>query len=311
MGRFDDLYNARHQLVLDGAMGTELQRRGYDLNDDLWSARLLRDDPGAIQAVHLDYMRAGADIVTGASYQASVPGFLRAGWTEAEAEALLARSMALVFSARRRFLEERGADKGSPDVRSLPLAAGDIGPYGAFLANGSEYTGDYRLKRSQYRAFHLRRMQILKEAGAEFFAVETIPRLDEAEVCADLLEDLACDYWISFSFRNEREISDGTDLKTVCVNCVMPALAAAVIRGFRENTDLPVCAYPNSGELYDKRKKILLPPEDGLCFQDRIQAWLDAGATILGGCCWTRPDDIRAEAGLVRRRRLAERGNVL
>ncbi|MDD7408418.1 MAG: homocysteine S-methyltransferase [Anaerovoracaceae bacterium] len=305
MSRFDELIKTKKRLVMDGPMGTELETRGYDVNDALWSAKFLREDPGAIEQIHYDYFAAGADIVTCASYQASIPGFLKAGYSEVDAEELIALSMKLVLEARERWWNDSGRESGRP----YPLAAGDIGPYGAYLADGSEYTGAYELTEQQYRDFHLRRMQILKDAGAEIFAVETMPRLDEAVSCARMLEDLDADYWISFSFRNENEISEGTDIKTVVealkdlphlkalgVNCTPPEIVEKIIEGYRSCTDLPICAYPNSGEIYDGITKTWHGAPDGICFSDRIQKWIDAGASLIGGCCRTRPDDIKAVA---------------
>lgn len=311
MNRFDDVFGAKKRLVMDGPMGTELETRGYDVNDKLWSAKFLNEDPGAIEQIHYDYMEAGADIVTCASYQASLPGFMEAGYTEAEAEELIARSIELVIHARDRYMKN-GGDRNS---RPMPLAAGDVGPYGAYLADGSEYTGTYELTEEEYRDFHLRRMQILKKAGAEIFAVETCPRLDEALACAHMLEEMESDYWISFTFRNEHEISEGRDiaevtealtglphLKAVGVNCTPPQYVEAIIRGFRDHTDLPICCYPNSGEVYDGITKTWHGSPDGICFQDRIQTWLDAGASLIGGCCRTRPDDIREVARKMHKR---------
>ncbi|MGN0273968.1 MAG: homocysteine S-methyltransferase [Chordicoccus sp.] len=309
MSRFDDLFSENKHLVLDGPMGTELERRGYDVNDALWSARFLAKDPSAIEQIHYDYLKAGADIITCASYQASIPGFTKAGYTEKEAEELIARSIRLVLDARNKWWSEEGREPGRP----YPLAAGDIGPYGAYLADGSEYTGAYELTEAEYRDFHLRRMEILKDNGADIFAVETCPRLDEAVACAKMLDELGSDYWISFTFRDPRHISDRTDIEEVCrrlkgfshlkaigVNCTPPEIVAAIIANYKKYTDLPIIVYPNSGEVYDGGSKTWHGSPDGLCFTDRLPSWIEAGAGIVGGCCRTGPSDIRRVAELFR-----------
>ncbi len=301
MSQFDQLFAAKHKLVLDGPMGTELERRGYDVNDALWSAKFLKENPEAIEQIHYDYFAAGADIVTCASYQASVDGFLDSGYSREEAEALIAKSMQLVLKARTAWWEKEGKATGRP----YPLAAGDIGPYGAYLADGSEYTGAYHLSEEAYRDFHLRRMEILKANGADIFAVETCPKLEEALACARMLEGLNADYWISFSFRNEHEISDGTaieeitsalkglpHLKAVGVNCTPPEYVSAIIKKYKALTDLPVCVYPNSGEIYDGMTKTWHGAPDGMTFQQRIPGWIVDGAALIGGCCRTKPEDI-------------------
>ncbi len=290
-------------LVLDGPMGTELERRGYDISDNLWSARLLAEDPDAIEQIHRDYLEAGADIVTCASYQATIPGFLKAGYTESEAGCLIRKSMEIAEHARKTWWNKR---KTALAGRPWPLIAGDIGPYGAYLANGSEYTGNYHLSRDGYISFHLRRMEILKEAGADLFAVETCPKLEEAVVCAELLEDLGADYWISFTFRSENEISDGTPasevaealkdyphLQCVGVNCVSPDLVDGILKNFRKISDLPLAAYPNSGEIYDRATGQWKSAPNRGSFSEMAKAWYADGAVMIGGCCRTRPADIR------------------
>lgn len=310
MSRFDDAFSQNKHLVLDGSMGTELERRGYDVNDALWSAKFLAKDPAAIEQIHYDYLEAGADIITCASYQASIPGFTKAGYTEKEAEELIAKSIRLVLDARKKWWNEEGRKTGRP----YPLAAGDIGPYGAYLADGSEYTGAYELTEAEYRDFHLSRMEILKDHGADIFAVETCPRLDEAVTCAKMLDELGSDYWISFTFRDPRHISDMTDIEEVCrhlngfshlkaigVNCTPPEIVAAIIANYKKYTDLPIIVYPNSGEVYDGGSKTWHGSPDGLCFTDRLPGWIEAGAGIVGGCCRTRPSDIRRVAELFKK----------
>lgn len=282
--------------VLDGAMGTELERRGCDVDDPLWSARVLRTDPDAVAAVHRDYAAAGADILTCASYQASLPGLRQAGLSLQESEDLLRLSWTLASSA--------AAPSGAE-------AAGDVGPYGAFLADGSEYRGDYRLTDAAFADFHRDRIRILHEAGASLFAVETMPRLDEALVCSDLLEREGCDYWVSFTFRDAGHLSCGETarqavkelrgrphLAAVGVNCLPPERAADVLRTLRAETDLPLCCYPNSGERYDPVRKSWRG--GGKPLADYVPLWLSLGVQLVGGCCRTRPRDIAAIARVVK-----------
>lgn len=306
MTTFRELLEKKNLIVLDGPMGTELERRGYDVNDLLWSARFLEKNPDAILQIHRDYFRAGADIGTCASYQATVPGFVKAGYTKGEAEALIRKSMKLVLEARDLWWKEDG---GSESGRPYPMAAGDVGPYGAYLADGSEYTGGYHMTKKDYQDFHRRRMEILREEGAEIFAVETCPKLEEAVACAELLEDMGADYWISFTFRSADEISDGTKIKDVAdalrdyphlqavsVNCTPPELVHDILQNFRAVSDLNLAAYPNSGEVYDGLLKKWSGLGAGETFLDRAKIWYDDGAVMLGGCCRTKPADIRSIA---------------
>jgi len=290
-------------LVLDGGLATELEARGYDLNDALWSARVLAEEPEAIRQVHLDYLRAGADVIITASYQATIPGFMARGMAEAEAVALLQRSVALARSARDEFWAVAENRAG----RLRPLVAASVGPYGAFLADGSEYTGAYGLTEADLVAFHRRRWHILAESGPDLLACETIPSATEARALVRLLPEtpeLAA--WFSFTGRNETEISDGTPFAAVVreldpvaqvaalgINCTPPRFVPALVAAARQETDKPLVAYPNSGETYDAERKIWLGlsvPDD---FAVQSGQWRSAGADLIGGCCRTGPAHIR------------------
>lgn len=172
-------------------MSNALEERGLVLTGALWTARVLRDEPSAIAGVHRAYYEAGAQVATSASYQASVPGLMAAGLGRSEAEALLSRSVRLAREVR---------DGLSADGTTRWVAA-SVGPYGAVLADGSEYRGRYGLSRSQLRDFHLPRLELLVSAGPDLLAVETIPDLFEAEVLAELLDDFGMPAWFSYSSR--------------------------------------------------------------------------------------------------------------
>ena len=303
MKYLEKILDKKDLLIMDGAMATELERKGFDLNDSLWSAKVLAEHPEAIRDIHYEYFANGADCSTAASYQATIAGYQRKGYTEAEAEHLIARSVEILKEAREKWWNDAGKNSG----RMYPLAAASIGPYGAYLADGSEYRGDYHCTEEEYRAFHFQRMKILKNAGVDIFAVETIPRLDEAVACARMLEELECDYWVSFTFKTPGMISDGSRIEEVVkqlhnfphlryigVNCTPPVFIEKIIRKLRQLTDIPVCVYPNSGETYDIENKVWLENKDGKTYVDWAKEWYRVGARAIGGCCRTRPEDIKA-----------------
>ena len=124
-------------------MSNALEDRGHDLSDALWSARLLKDAPAEIAAVHRAYYEAGAMVATTASYQASVVGFERAGVPRSEAERLIASSVRIARDVRDSFTDGRRR-----------LVAASVGPYGAMLADGSEYRGRYGVSAATLRDFH-------------------------------------------------------------------------------------------------------------------------------------------------------------
>jgi homocysteine S-methyltransferase len=290
-------------VIVDGGLATELEARGHDLRDSLWSARLLADAPQAIKEVHLDYLRAGADVIITASYQATIAGFQARGLSEADAIALLRRAVNLAREARDQFW----ADEANRIGRLRPLVAASVGPYGAYLADGSEYSGEYGLSESQLVDFHRRRWHLLVESGPDLLACETIPSGPEARALARLLpETPSTGAWFSFTGSDGRHISDGTpfaeivrmldplaQVVAVGINCTPPRYVPDLVAEARRVTEKPIVVYPNSGETYDVAQKIWLGlsvPED---FATQSVRWREAGADLIGGCCRTGPAHIR------------------
>ncbi len=291
-------------LLLDGGLATELEARGCDLNDPLWSARVLMEDPDLIQQVHGDYLRAGADCIVSASYQATMQRFQERGLGAAEARRLLERSVELAVEARDAFWSEPGNRVG----RLRPLVAASVGPYGAYLADGSEYTGHYGLSAAALRAFHQDRWEILAGSDADILACETIPSREEGQVLLALLrETLDAFAWFSFTCRDGERLSDGTPLAemlaeledeariiAVGINCTSPVLVPDLIAAAVGVTAKPVVAYPNSGETYDAAARRWLGETSAPDFGRSGEQWHASGARLIGGCCRTGPRHIRA-----------------
>lgn len=289
--------------IVDGGLATELEWRGYDLNDPLWSARLLLENPAAIKQIHADYLEAGADCLIAASYQATFPGFMARGMSEAEAEALMRSAVRLAVEAR----DEFWAVKANRHKRLRPLVAASIGPYGAFLANGAEYRGDYDLDSAGLVAWHRPRWHILAQSGADLFACETCPSYRDLEAYRKLLmETPQIPVWVSFTARDGRHISDGTPIAecaamlndvpnvlAVGVNCTSPRLMPELITAVQSATDKHVIVYPNSGERYDAVHKVWHGESDPATYGTMSREWRKMGAVMIGGCCRTRPSHIR------------------
>jgi homocysteine S-methyltransferase len=290
-------------LVIDGALATELESRGCDLRDDLWSARILLEQPEIIKQVHYDYFMAGADCAITASYQATLEGFKKRGLTESKAIALIQKSVKLAKQAR----DEFWADESNHANRSRPFVAASVGPYGAFLADGSEYRGNYGLPEKELMDFHRPRMKALIEAGTDILACETIPCLIEAQAIAKLLKEFPnTTAWISFTARDDKHISEGQvfadcvrqledhpQIAAIGINCTSPKYIPALMREAKSVTDKPILAYPNSGETYDAAKNDWNGDPVFHSFGERAREWYDAGARLIGGCCRTTPEDIR------------------
>lgn len=287
-------------VVLDGAMATELEARGCQLADSLWSAKVLMENPELIREVHLDYYRAGAQVAITASYQATPAGFAARGLDEAQSRALISKSVELARKAREAYLAE------NPQAGTL-LVAGSVGPYGAFLADGSEYRGDYVRSAEEFTAFHRPRVEALLDAGADLLACETLP--SGAEIAA--LVALLADYpraraWFSFTLRDSEHLSDGTPLREVVallanapqvvavgINCIALEETTAALQHLQSLTALPLVVYPNSGEHYDAESKTWHHHGEACAtLADYLPRWLAAGAKLIGGCCRTTPKDI-------------------
>lgn len=280
-------------LILDGGMSNALEDRGVDLADDLWTARLLRDDPAQIIAVHRAYFDAGADVATTASYQASVPGLVAAGLSRSAAADLIINSVRLAREARDAAQDASG--------RRL-LVAASVGPYGAVLADGSEYHGRYGLSPAALRDFHAPRLELLASAGPDLLAVETIPDLAEAEVLVPLLDELGLPAWFSYSVAGDtvraghplREayavLAGSTVLVAAGVNCSAPHDVLHAVETAVAVTGLPAVAYPNRGETWDSASHTWAGPGS---YDTALAAdWVRAGARLVGGCCRVGPADI-------------------
>ena len=283
-------------VVLDGGLSTELEARGSDVSSALWSARLLRDEPAAIVAAHRAFAEAGAQVATTASYQATVEGFAAAGIDAAEARRLITSSVALA---------REGQGEG--------WIAGSVGPYGAMLADGSEYTGDYvrDVGVDALRAFHRPRMELLAAAGADVLACETVPAAAEAEALIAEAEALGVPIWLSLTtvvdargtVRTRRgepaaevfAMAAGRDtVIAVGANCTDPSGMPAAVRTAAA-AGKPVVGYPNSGEVWDAVGRRWTGPA---AFDPvAVRSWVDAGARLIGGCCRVGPDQIAALAG--------------
>jgi homocysteine S-methyltransferase len=289
-------------LVLDGGLSNALEDRGLDVGGPLWTARVLRDRPEEVAAVHRDYYRAGATVATTASYQASVPALVAGGLGVAEAEAVLRRSVTLAREVR-----DEEAERAGNDVHRLVAAS--VGPYGAVLADGSEYRGRYGVPTRRLRDFHLPRLELLASAGPDLLAVETVPDVEEAVVLVDLLDDIGVPAWFSYAADGPRTragqplveafsvVASARSVVAVGVNCCAPSDVLPAVREAVAVTGRPAVAYPNSGERWDARARRWTGRRGYDVSSAR--AWVDAGAAYVGGCCRVGAEQIAALARVV------------
>jgi len=302
MNKFELALRREPVIVLDGGLATQLESMGYDLSGTLWSAQLLESNPRAVIDAHRSYLDAGANCIVSGSYQASRKGFMSTGKTASQADALIVSSVELAMTARAEFLAD------NPATSFEPLVAASVGPYGAAMHDGSEYTGEYSVTTTALQRFHTNRLGLLDHSGADVLAVETIPNFTETRVLAELLAEVDTPAWVSFCCRDNKSLSDGTPLATaaailtghprvlaVGINCTRPEYTSALIEVLHSVCpDKAIVVYPNSGETYNAADNSWSGTACDFDNDFNAIAWRAAGAKLIGGCCRTGPGDIAA-----------------
>ncbi|MGP4978942.1 homocysteine S-methyltransferase [Glutamicibacter arilaitensis] len=284
-------------IILDGGLGTHLADRGNDVTGHLWSAQILMDRPEEVRAAHQDFFAAGAQVATTCSYQVSFDGLVQVGSSE-DFETMLRTSVVLA------------RDASTADTAVAPRwVAASVGPYGAGPGAGTEYDGAYDLAATELAAWHRERLEILADAGADFIIFETVPSLAEVEALTFLAKDLELPAILSVTVRTDERgqivLGDGTDLGVAAkivqesgvwagigVNCCPVPLAVAALQILGEETDLPLSAYPNSGETWDHEARVWVPGTEGNDLPGSVPALVAAGARLIGGCCQVTPEQI-------------------
>ncbi|XP_068608780.1 homocysteine S-methyltransferase [Brachionichthys hirsutus] len=299
--------NDNEPLVLDGGFSTELAAQGVELKGDpLWGSGLLHTNPQAIRDVHYRFLLSGADVISTATYQASVAGFIdHLNLSSERARELIMSGVQLAKETVETFVSER-----HPTGPTCPLVAGSVGPFGAVLLDGSEYTGAYAAGMSvgEFKDWHRPRMECLAAAGADLFAIETIPSIKEAEALVELLREFPdAKAWLSFSCKDGKSISDGspfagavqmarrsTQLAAVGVNCCPPSLVAPVLESAQSlrSPDMAWVVYPNSGEEWVRERGWLSSDKESALLPDLSRGWVKQGAALIGGCCRIGPAHI-------------------
>jgi homocysteine S-methyltransferase len=310
MNKIKEILKKQKIVIIDGATGTELERKGYDINDSLWSAKFLMENPKAISEVHKDYLEAGSDCITTLSYQATFEGFKERGLNEVQAKELLQSSIKLAIEARDEFWASNESNN-----RIKPLVAASVGPYGAYLADGSEFRGNYGLSEEELVNFHRKRMQALIEAKPDLLACETVPCLIEAKAYVKLLEEFpSTQAWITFSAKDGEHINSGESIKecakflddkeqivAIGINCTAPQYVESLISEIKEVSSKPIIVYPNGGAAYDGATKTWSTQANTKDYGKMAFLWYEKGASIIGGCCQTTPNDIKQISSWVRK----------
>lgn len=304
MNKLEQILEKQDVFIIDGALGTRLQEKGFNVNDSMWSAKFLDENPNAIKDVHKEYLEAGADCIITSSYQASIEGFVKKGFSEKKAQELIELSINLAKDSIKEFWEKLENKK----KREKPLVAASIGPYGAYLANGAEYTGIYGIENEELKNFHKRRVELIAKMTPDIFAVETIPSFHEAKILCEILKEYKnIPSWISFSAKNGTHINGGESIKecakylqtqehitAIGINCTAPEFITSLIEEIKSVCDKPIVIYPNGGSKYNPvTKKWENSKTDEKEFAKMAKLWKNKGAKLIGGCCQTGPKEIK------------------
>ena len=291
--------NLPNPFILDGGLSNEIEALGCDLNHPLWTAKCIEEDPNKVVQVHLNYLNAGANCIATMSYQASIPGLIKHGYSKNEAKAIIQKSVDLAVQAREVFKEK------TKDTKDTIIAA-SIGPYGAYLADGSEYNGNYKISVDELREFHAERLSIFAESKADLLAFETFPDYNELKVIDELIRKHSKKCWVSFSCKNESKLADGTPLGkcaelflnnenviAIGANCIAMEWVAQIISNLKTHSgDKRIIIYPNGGGYFDSEEKVWKNPVTGLVFEEEASKWMAMGASMIGGCCRIGSKDI-------------------
>lgn len=286
-------------VMLDGGLSTQLEQVGANMKGELWTSRVLLEQPELLHQVHRQFLESGADVIATATYQASVDGFERAGLTAEEGLSLMQKAVRIAVQERDDFWSEPGNREG----RLRPLVAASLGPYGACLHDGSEYHGNYAIGVGELLEFHRARIGALADSGADLFAFETVPSMLEAKAVFQALSEFPDLFaWISFSCRDDRHVAHGElfsdcaelaaqqeQVVAVGVNCLPPENVSGLLQSVADQ-GLPLAVYPNSGEYWDAEAQQW---RGQVCGDMDVAGWYRHGARLIGGCCRTLSKDIQ------------------
>ncbi|MCP4898952.1 MAG: homocysteine S-methyltransferase [bacterium] len=300
---FADVLASGRKMLIDGGLSTQLEAQGCTLNSDLWTAELLLSQPQSIVDAHLAYLRAGAECIITASYQASLRGFESLGISEQKFEQFLKDSVDLALTATETFLQQ------DPKIARTPMVAASIGPYGAALADGSEYSGKYGISDEELVNFHKRRLTVLDQTDCHILACETIPCIQEARVLHDLLLSTRTDAWVCVSCKDGKHLNDGSSIASfaemfaehpkvlaIGINCTAPEYVVSLMHEIKQFNHAYIIVYPNLGEMYNAQTKSWSLKNDNYAttFEDSAMKWFEEGASIVGGCCRVNSEHIDA-----------------
>lgn len=286
-----------NETVIDGAMSTALEELGYNTQSELWTAAAIIDRPDLIYKVHFNYLKAGADLIMTDTYQANIDAFKKLGYSEPESKGFISHAVKIAQQARDDYEKETGKHA---------YIIGTVGPYGAYLADGNEYRGDYNLSFDEYKSFYYEKIKLIINAGADVIGIETQPKLSETKAILSIIHTLSpIPVYVSFTLKDATHISEGIKLSravanvaidpyvsAIGVNCTKLEIVESALHIMKKVTKKPLIIYPNTSAKYNIKTKKWTKSSNSKDFKDYIIKWYNAGAQLIGGCCTTLPKEI-------------------
>jgi S-methylmethionine-dependent homocysteine/selenocysteine methylase len=277
-------------VILDGATGTELERRGAPMDEAAWDAAALLTHPDMVREVHEDYIRAGADVIITNTFATARHVLEPAGMGERFRE-LNIRAVTLAKEARENATERP------------VFIAGSISTFTA------RYDYSYEPRAERARANYREQAEVLAESEADVIALEMMRDIEQTTYALEAAVSTGLPVWVGFSCKSTDEgtivLWDGDHTLTEAMERIPPLGASLVsimhtltedtapaLRDMSERWSGPVGAYPHSGEFIMPNWQFIdmISPED---FARQAQGWLEMGVQLIGGCCGIGPEHIR------------------
>ena len=274
--------------LLDGSLSYPLENKGINLNTRLWTAQLLIDDPHILSEIHSNYVKCGVDYISTSSYQLSHDSLSQLEYSKKEIYLIFKRSVDLA---------KKAVEKKEIEI------VGSFGPFGTLLADGSEYTGNYKYDDFTIKNYHKKNFEIINYQKLDIILYETIPSLKEIIIISDVIKYSHKKFWISMTCNKNLKLRDNSSLKEACkilselqnisvigVNCIDPLITSDIIKKLKDYSSKKILIYPNSGEKYNSYTK----KWDGESSINNklIQDWISLSPDIIGGCCRVGYDKI-------------------
>lgn len=275
-------------ILLDGATGTELERRGADTSTPIWSAMALLDAPKVVEQIHRDYLEAGAEVIITNTFRTHRRNLEKVGMGERAAE-LTALAVAIAQKARRASAKQA-------------FIAGSISPL------EDSYSTASPLSRAEYMREHNDMARNLAAAGVDLLIAETMKSIDEASAAAEAAAGTGLPFGVSFICNPYGNLLSGESIPDAVsavepfepaflgINCTPAAQLQFSLAQLRAATVLPIAVYANAGHTEDFHTWGKSEAAQPAAYCRLAEAWLADGAHLVGGCCGTTPEHIGALA---------------